>query len=87
MATFSNYGPVIDIFAAGVNIISTWIDGRTKMLSGTSMSAAHVAGFAAYLLGTDSSLTPALVAKIIDDKSLKNVLSGVRELFFSTLHV
>jgi len=51
------------------------------MLSGTSMATPHVAGFAAYLLGIDGTLTPAQIAKIIDDKSLKNVLSNIREFF------
>jgi len=45
------------------------------------MATPHVAGFAAYLLGIDSTLTPAQIAKIIGDKSLKNVLGGVRESF------
>jgi len=76
-ATFSNWGAPVDIWAAGLNVISTWNDGKTKMISGTSMATPHVAGFAAYLLGIDSSLTPAQVAKLIDTKSLKNVLTGV----------
>ena len=80
-ATFSNFGALVDIWAPGLNVISTWNDGKTNMISGTSMATPHVAGFAAYLLGLDSSLTPAQVAKLIDTKSLKNVLGGVREFF------
>lgn len=81
----SNYGPAVDIFAAGWNVISTWNDGSTKMLSGTSMATAHVAGFAAYLLGLDSTTTPAQVAHwMVQEKSLKNVLVDVREFFLTT---
>jgi subtilisin family serine protease len=29
IASFSNYGSVVDIFAPGVNILSTWIGGKT----------------------------------------------------------
>lgn len=38
-ASFSNYGPVLDIFAPGVNILSAWIGGAnsSKSISGTSM--------------------------------------------------
>jgi cerevisin len=74
---FSNYGPPVDIFAAGLNVISTWNDGKTNMISGTSMATPHVAGFAAYLLGIDVTLTPAQIAKMIDTKSLKKALSDV----------
>ena len=83
----SNYGAPVNVFAAGLNVISTWKDGGTRMISGTSMATPHVAGFAAYLLGIDSALTPAQIAKIIDTKSLKNVLSDVRELFCSMLYI
>jgi oryzin len=40
MASFSNYGPAVDIFT------SAWINGSrsTKIDSGTSLSTAHVAG-------------------------------------------
>ena len=86
-ATFSNYGAPVDIWAAGLNVISTWNDGGTNMISGTSMATPHVAGFAAYLLGINSTLTPAHVAMIIDSKSLRNVLGGVREFSLSMLHV
>jgi len=79
MTDTSNYGPSVNIFAAGYNVISTWNDGDVKKISGTSSATAHVAGLAAYLLGNDSSLTPAQVAETIDRLSLKNVLGGVPE--------
>lgn len=47
LASNSNYGPVIDVAAPGVNILSTYLDNTYAKLSGTSMSAPHVAGEAA----------------------------------------
>ena len=39
-ASFSNYGPVLDIWAPGVNILSAWIGSSTatNTISGTSMA-------------------------------------------------
>jgi cerevisin len=39
-ASFSNYGPLIDVWALGVNVKSAWINGSdsTIALSGTSMA-------------------------------------------------
>jgi oryzin len=38
-ASFSNYGSVVDIFGAGVNILSSWVGSTTatNTISGTSM--------------------------------------------------
>jgi len=86
-ADFSNWGAPVNVWAAGLNVTSAWNDGKTKTINGTSMATPHIAGFAAYLLGLDSSLTPSRIAEIINEKALSDVLSGVREFFLSMLRV
>lgn len=59
LATFSNYGTGVDIAAPGVCITSTWLNGSTATISGTSMAAPHVAGAAAaYIADNDISSSP-----------------------------
>ncbi len=58
-AYFSNYGPCVDVFAPGLNILSAWIgsDDAQNTLSGTSMASPHTAGLMAYLLSIYPSAT------------------------------
>jgi len=51
-ASFSSFGPEIDLTAPGVNIKSTYNKGSYVTMDGTSMSAPHVTGTAALILTT-----------------------------------
>lgn len=63
-AYFSNHGKCVDVFAPGLNILSTWNSGpySVNTISGTSMASPHTAGLLAYLLSIYPSATfdPAL---------------------------
>ncbi|KFY93052.1 hypothetical protein V498_04585 [Pseudogymnoascus sp. VKM F-4517 (FW-2822)] len=86
-AEFSNFGAVLDVFAAGVDVKSAWIGGTSasNTISGTSMATPHVAGLAAYFIGLGGLSSPADVAEKIkstaidgavkDPKSTLNLLA------------
>ncbi|KAF9473509.1 serine protease [Pholiota conissans] len=78
-ASFSNYGSVVDIFAPGQNVISSWIGSTTATnnISGTSMATPHVAGLIAYLIGLQGNTTPAAMSTKLKSLAVKNALSGL----------
>jgi subtilisin family serine protease len=64
-ASFSNFGNCVDVWAPGVDILSTWLGGATNTISGTSMASPHVGGGAALYLSTHMAATPVAVETAI----------------------
>ncbi|HEX8186671.1 MAG TPA: S8 family peptidase [Blastocatellia bacterium] len=91
-SSFSNFGSVVDIFAPGSSILSSWFssDTATATLSGTSMATPHVAGVAARFLQSNPGATPAEVRNELVNVSTLNRISGIptgtanRLLFWSS---
>ncbi|WP_420130002.1 S8 family peptidase [Longimicrobium sp.] len=75
-ASYSNYGSCTDLYAPGTGITSTWLNGGTSTLSGTSMAAAHVAGVAALYKSINTSASPATMTTWIISNAIPNVITG-----------
>ncbi|MFF5918364.1 S8 family serine peptidase [Streptomyces flavochromogenes] len=77
-SSFSNYGTVLDIFAPGSSITSSWnsSDSATNTISGTSMATPHVAGAAAVYLAGNPTATPAQVSTALTTAATPNVVTN-----------
>ncbi|MGY4901233.1 S8 family peptidase [Streptomyces sp. 900116325] len=80
-SSFSNYGPVVDIYAPGSDITSSWNDSddATNTISGTSMATPHVVGAAAVYLAGHPDATPAEVATALTDGATPDAISNATE--------
>ncbi|MCE7002798.1 S8 family peptidase [Kibdelosporangium philippinense] len=76
----SNYGPLIDLHAPGVNITGIWnsSDTATNTLTGTSFSTPHAVGGAGLYLATHPTATPAQVEAALIANSTKDKICGLR---------
>ncbi|KAK1756701.1 peptidase S8/S53 domain-containing protein [Echria macrotheca] len=78
-SSFSNYGAIVDVFAPGTSIKSTWIGSTsaTNTISGTSMAAPHIAGLGAYLLALEGPRTPAALCSRIAALAQSGKITGL----------
>jgi subtilisin family serine protease len=78
-SSFSNFGSVVDIFAPGSAILSSWdtSDTATNTISGTSMATPHVTGVAARFLQSNPAASPAAVRNEIVAQATLNHLTGI----------
>ena len=82
-AYFSNFGPCIDLFAPGPNVLSTYRGSGTAVaiLSGTEIAAAHAAGLVAYLLSQqpNGGVTPEELKKTLVSLETPDALASLPE--------
>jgi subtilisin family serine protease len=77
IASFSNWGKCVDVFAPGVNILSTIPKNLTSTMSGTSMACPYISGIVTLLI--DSYTGKIDVKKVTDHLILwatKNKITG-----------
>ncbi|RAL12443.1 S8 family peptidase [Aspergillus homomorphus CBS 101889] len=77
-SNFSNFGSVVDIFAPGEDILSSWIgsDTTTRTISGTSMATPHVTGLTLYLMALEVLSTPTAVTARLKALATRNVVTN-----------
>lgn len=80
-ASFSNFGPAVDIAAPGQSITSTYADGGYYSMSGTSMATPHVVGVAALVRSYHPELTVDEVESAIEMTALDLGTAG-RDNYF-----
>ncbi len=64
-ASFSNWGPQVNVAAPGVDVFSTHLDGGYATGEGTSFAAAFASGLVALLLSQDSSRSDADIRALL----------------------
>ncbi|QKF94481.1 peptidase S8 subtilisin-related protein [Fadolivirus algeromassiliense] len=75
MASWSNFGSLVDVLAPGVNIDSTYFGNRYAVLSGTSMASPMVAGAIACFMTTNPTVSSQLAIRnaIVNDSKLLTI--------------
>lgn len=78
-ASYSNFGPVVDILAPGSAITSAWFTSSTALntISGTSMASPHVAGIAALYIENNPAATTAQVEAVLKNSAVVGAISAV----------
>lgn len=76
-AVYSNSGRCIDLYAPGSEVTSTNVGGAPRLVSGTSLSGAYVAGVAALFKDNFGDAPAATVEAWLKANATPNVIKGV----------
>jgi subtilisin family serine protease/chitodextrinase len=79
MSGFSNYGPCVDLFAPGQNLLGARNINNTSYgpWSGTSFSSPYTAGVAALYLSANPTATPAQVSQALVSAATPGIITGI----------
>jgi len=87
IASFSNFGSLVDVFAPGVKVTSAGIKDNkdTNTLSGTSMACPHISGLAAAILSREGAMTPARLEARIKQLATASIVGNTRKTTTSAI--
>ena len=78
IALFSQRGPLSDVFAPGVWINASWLDGGHKPISGTSMASPQVAGMVLLL----QELAESALGRRLNFSEIKDLLASTGKTIY-----
>ena len=70
LASWSSYGPYVDLSAPGVGIWTTSLGGGYSAVSGTSFSSPLSAGVAALMMSVNPSLAPSQIVSLLESSAV-----------------
>ena len=76
-ANFSNYGNSIDVYAPGVNILSTIPNDKYDLMDGTSMASPIVSGAVALLKSKDKNLNCTKLKSLLEESNFTMGETGI----------
>lgn len=76
LASWSSYGPYVDVSAPGVGIWTTTVGGGYGGVSGTSFSSPLAAGVAALMMSVNPSLAPSQILSLLESTAVDRGTAG-----------
>jgi thermitase len=80
-ASWSTYGPYVDLAAPGVGIWTTAAGGGYASVSGTSFSSPLTAGVAALMMASNPSLAPSQIESILKSTAIDRGTTGYDQYY------
>ncbi|MEU8302499.1 S8 family peptidase [Actinomadura sp. NPDC048955] len=75
-ASYSNYGNCVELYAPGTSITSTWLNGGTNTISGTSMATPHVTGVAALYKSANGDASYSTIRSWLVNNAVSGKITG-----------